>query len=129
MIVDASPGTSCPVVESLKGSDCVVLVTEPTPFGLNDLKLTVELVEDLGKKAFIIVNKVDADTIGTAERTGTIIDDFAHEVGIPVVLKIPYSLDIQKAYSRGVPLVRVMPELETPFKDILQRIMDSRAKK
>jgi MinD superfamily P-loop ATPase len=129
LIVDSSPGTSCPVVESLKGSDCVVLVTEPTPFGLNDLKLTVELVEDLGKKAFIIVNKVDADTIGKAQRTGTIIDDFAHEAGIPVVLKIPYSIDIQKAYSQGIPLVRAMPELEGPFKDVLQQIMDSGTKK
>jgi MinD superfamily P-loop ATPase len=128
LIVDSSPGTSCPVVEALKGSDRVVLVTEPTPFGLSDLRLTVELVQDLGKPAFIIVNKVNADTIGKARQTRTIIDDFADEAGVPVVLKIPYSIEIQEAYSRGIPLLRVMPEFEGLFKEILQRIMDGGGK-
>lgn len=114
-IVDVSPGTSCPVVESIKGSDYVILVTEPTPFGLSDLKLTVELVKDLKLKAGIIINK---DT-GTSD----IIDRFASEVHLPVLQRIPYSLDMQKAYSRGVPLVQHKPQLIPQFKKVLQEIM------
>jgi MinD superfamily P-loop ATPase len=114
LIVDSSPGTSCPVVESLKKSDYVVLVTEPNPFGLNDLKLTVELVKELGKDAGIIVNKDNGKS--------TIIDEFASEVNIPVILKIPYSIDIQKAYSNGIPLVVSMPKTAEKFKAILEMI-------
>ncbi|UCH98295.1 MAG: ATP-binding protein [Candidatus Aminicenantes bacterium] len=114
LIVDSSPGTSCPVVESLKGSDYVILVTEPNPFGLNDLELTVELVKELGKDAGIIVNKDNGQS--------TIIDEFSHEVNIPVILKIPYSIDIQKAYSNGIPLVISMPGTAEQFKVVLEMI-------
>ena len=114
LIVDSSPGTSCPVVESLKKSDYVVLVTEPTPFGLNDLKLTVELVKELGKDAGIVVNKDDGKL--------NIIDEFSREVNIPVILRIPYSIEIQKAYSNGIPLVEVMPETAEKFKAVLKMI-------
>ncbi|MGD2092221.1 MAG: ATP-binding protein [Candidatus Aminicenantes bacterium] len=112
LIVDSSPGTSCPVVESLKKSDYVVLVTEPNPFGLSDLKLTVELVKELGKDAGIIVNKDNGKS--------TVIDEFAREVNIPVILKIPYSIDIQKAYSNGIPLVEAVPETAEKFKAIIK---------
>lgn len=114
IIVDSSPGTSCPVVESLKKSDYVILVTEPTPFGLNDLKLAVELVQVLGKDAGIIVNK---DNGGRS-----IIDDFSGEVDIPVISRIPYSLEIQQAYSDGIPLIESLPGIEEEFKAILETI-------
>jgi len=114
LIVDSSPGTSCPVVESLKKSDYVVLVTEPTPFGLNDLKLTVELVKELGKDAGIVVNKDDGKL--------NIIDEFSREVNIPVILRIPYSIEIQKDYSNGIPLVEAMPETAEKFKAVLKMI-------
>jgi len=114
LIVDSSPGTSCPVVESLKKSDYVVLVTEPNPFGLNDLKLTVELVKELGKDAGIIVNKDNGKS--------TIIDEFSREANIPVILKIPYSIDIQKDYSNGIPLVESMPGIIEKFKVIIDMI-------
>lgn len=115
IIADTSPGTSCPVVESVKKSSLVVLVTEPTPFGLSDLKLTVELVRDLGKNAVIIVNK---------DNNNRIIDVYAEENGIPVMLKIPYSLDIQRAYSRGIPLIEARPEMKQEFSGFLQKITD-----
>jgi MinD superfamily P-loop ATPase len=118
LFVDASPGTSCPVVESLKKSDYVILVTEPTPFGLNDLKLTVEIVKELGKKTGIIVNK---DMGG---RSG--IDDFSEEVHIPILLKIPYSLDIQKAYSRGIPLLESLPGIKEKFTALLNRVFEKK---
>jgi len=114
LIVDAAPGTSCPVVESLKKSDYVILVTEPTPFGLNDLKLTVEVARELGKKSGIIVNK------DTGKWSG--IDEFSEEAHIPILLKIPYSLDIQKAYSRGVPLLESLPDIKDKFMTLLDRI-------
>ena len=114
LIVDSSPGTSCPVVESLKKSDYVVLVTEPNPFGLNDLKLTVELVKELGKDSGIIVNKDDGKS--------TLINEFSCEVQIPVILKIPYSLDIQEDYSNGIHLLESMPGIAEKFKIILDMI-------
>jgi MinD superfamily P-loop ATPase len=114
LIVDSSPGTSCPVVESLKKSDYVVLVTEPNPFGLNDLKLTVELVTELGKDAGIIVNKDNGKS--------NIVDEYSCEANIPVILKIPYSIDIQKDYSNGVPLVKSMPGIVEKFKVVLENI-------
>ncbi len=113
-VVDSSPGTSCPVVESLKKSDYVILVTEPTPFGLNDLKLTVEVVNAMKKKAGIIINKNDEGQ--------TPIHDFAKQAGIPVLLEIPYSMDIQEAYSRGIPLVESMPGMKETFKKLLDRL-------
>lgn len=113
-IVDSSPGTSCPVVETLKKSDYVVLVTEPNPFGLNDLKLTVELVKELGKDAGIVVNKDNGRS--------TVMDEYSREAGIPVILRIPYSIDIQKSYSNGVPLVESMPGMMGKFKTLLGNI-------
>jgi MinD superfamily P-loop ATPase len=110
-IIDSSPGTSCPVVESLKKSDYIVLVTEPTPFGLNDLKLTVEIVQELGKEAGIIVNKDNGKQSS--------IDDFSAESGIPILLKIPYSLAIQKDYSKGISLVESLPGLRGKFEEII----------
>lgn len=114
IFADSPPGTSCPVVESLKHSDYVILVTEPTPFGLNDLKLTVELVKALGKRAGIIVNKETGLDVG--------IDDFAGEADIPVLLRIPYTVGIQEAYSKGIPLVDAMPGIEKELVAMLDRI-------
>lgn len=113
-IVDSSPGTSCPVVESVRKSDYVVLVTEPTPFGLNDLKLTVELVKELGKDAGIIINKDNGNS--------SVIDTFSCEVQIPVILRIPYSIDIQKDYSIGIPLVESIPGMMPEFRSLLGKI-------
>ncbi len=113
-IVDSSPGTACPVVESIKKSDFVLLVTEPTPFGLNDLTLTVELINSLGKSAAIILNK---DT-----GKNRLIDDFASKAGIPVVLRIPYSTGIQESYSKGIPFIVSMPEMKKKFRSVLDYI-------
>jgi len=113
-IVDSAPGTSCPVVESVKKSDYIMLVTEPTPFGLSDLKLAVEIVKNMGKKAGIIVNK---------DRGKNIIDDYAKTVNIPILLKIPYSIEIQESYSKGVPLVEAMPEMKGKFGELIDKII------
>ena len=102
------------MVEGLKKSDYIILVTEPTPFGLNDLKLTVEIVKELGKDAGIIVNKDNGKR--------TIIDNFSDEANIPIILKIPYSIDIQRTYSKGIPLVESMPGIKEKFKALKEAI-------
>ncbi len=115
-IIDSAPGTSCPVVESLASSHFIVLVTEPTPFGLNDLALTVEIVQAMKKPAAIIVNK-DSDNNSSA-----LIDNFSRKHNIPIILRVPYSLEIQQSYSRGVPLLQIMPQLAPRFKTIIKYI-------
>lgn len=114
LIVDSSPGTSCPVVESLKKSDYVILVTEPTPFGLSDLRLTVEIVQELGKDAGIIINKDNGKK--------SLIENFSAETNIPIILKIPYSLEIQKAYSQGIPLIDSLPGIKEKFEVMIEAI-------
>ena len=104
-IVDASPGTSCPVVETVSGSDVTVLVTEPTPFGLNDLKLAVGLALKEKVPTGIVVNGSDG--------RDDIITEYAERVGIPVIGRIPYNRGYAEAYSSGQILVDNFPELKT----------------
>jgi len=92
-IIDAPPGTSCPVVESLRGCDCAVLVTEPTPFGLNDLKLAVGMARRLGIPFGILINRSD---IGNNS-----IIDYCREENIELIASVPHSRLIAEAYSRG----------------------------
>jgi MinD superfamily P-loop ATPase len=116
-VVDSAPGTSCPVVETLRGCDYAILVTEPTPFGLSDLKLAVEITKNLRLKTGIIINKDN--------KKNKIIEPFAREVNIPILLRVPYSIEIQKAYSRGIPLVEQKPRLKTDFKRVIQVIKEN----
>lgn len=103
-IIDASPGTSCPVVEAVRGSDAAVLVTEPTPFGLNDLKLAVNLTLKVGVPTGIVVNRSD----GKDE----IIQEYAESVGVPILGRIPFRREYAEAYSRGELLAAEFPELK-----------------
>ena len=107
IIVDAPPGTSCPVIESVKGSDYVLLVTEPTPFGLHDLKLAVEMTRQLGLPFGIVVNRSD---IGD-ER----VIQYAADEGIPILLEVPDDRRIAEAYSRGETLVGLGSDYERMF--------------
>jgi MinD superfamily P-loop ATPase len=128
VIVDSPPGTSCPVVEVVKDCDFAVLVTEPTPFGLNDLRLAVELVQGIGKPCGIVLNKDNRknseqkDGIGSGENEPNIIDSFARENGIPVLMRIPYSLDIMEAYSKGIPVTEAVPVMKAEFKNTLEQV-------
>lgn len=102
-IIDASPGTACPVVEAVEGADAALLVTEPTPFGLNDLKLAVGLTLKLGVPTGIIVNRSDGED--------KIIADYAGEVGLPIAGRIPFKREYAEVYSDGKILVEWFPEL------------------
>lgn len=114
VIADAPPGTSCNMVESVKQSDYIILVTEPTPFGLHDLTLAVTVVRYLKKSCGIVINKSNS--------RDDMIENYARKANLPVLLKIPYSLEIQQAYSEGIPLIEVMPELKEPIGRLVRGI-------
>jgi MinD superfamily P-loop ATPase len=97
VIIDAPPGTSCPVIMAVKGSDFCVLVTEPTPFGLNDLILAVEVLRKLQIPFGVVINRSD---IGDGK-----VEDYCRNENIPVLMKIPFSREIAVSYSEGVPIV------------------------
>jgi len=115
-IIDASPGTSCPVVEAIRESDFCVLVTEPTPFGLSDLRLAVETVRELGLNHGAIINR---SNVGD-DRT----EEYLREEGIPVLMRIPLDERIAREYSRGMPLVEALPEYRQPFVDMYETITE-----
>ncbi len=114
VIIDAPPGTSCPVVESLKGSDFCILVTEPTPFGLNDLVLAVEVLRKLKIPFGVVVNRSDLGNEDT--------DRYCEKENIPVLMRIPFKQEIASAYSKGTPIVEAFPEYKKEFKGIFTRI-------
>ncbi|MFO7901605.1 MAG: P-loop NTPase [Planctomycetota bacterium] len=114
-ILDASPGTACPVVKALEGSDVAVLLTEPTPFGLNDLKLATAMTLEMGIPTGIVVNRSDG--------TDRIIDEWAEHAGVPVIGRIPFRRKYAVTYSSGEILVRHHDELKTNLLEIYDRIM------
>jgi MinD superfamily P-loop ATPase len=115
-ILDASPGTSCPVVETMRGSDFVLFVTEPTPFGLHDLKLVAALNEKEFKlPAGIVINKSGDNDAP--------IEQFAQEKGLPILMRIPLSRHFAEAYSSGKLLAQETPALGDAFIDLFQHII------
>jgi MinD superfamily P-loop ATPase len=114
VILDAPPGTSCPVIEAVKGTDFVLLVTEPTPFGLNDLELAVGMVRALGLPFAVIINRCDIGDDGVTQ--------YCRREGIDITMEIPNGRKIAEAYSRGRMMVDVMPEYTGQFRRLYKRI-------
>ena len=114
VIIDASPGTSCPVVETVKGSDFCLLVTEPTPFGLNDLILAVEMLKKLAIPSGVVINCAD---IGDDE-----VNKYCQSENIPILMTIPWDRKIAEAYSRGTPLIEELPEFRNKFSKLHKEI-------
>jgi MinD superfamily P-loop ATPase len=113
-IIDAPPGTACAVVETVRGSDFCLLVTEPTPFGLYDLALAVELMRDLSIPCGVVINR---DGLGDDA-----VDRYCAEQGLPVLLRIPFDRRIAELYCRGVTLAEGMPEWRAVFGDLFERV-------
>ncbi len=113
-IIDAPPGTSCPVIEAINNTDFVILVTEPTPFGLNDLKLAVEMVREIGVPHGVVINRAD---IGNAE-----VEDYCHLEGLGILLRIPFDRNIATAYSRGELITTVGNRYLTMMDELYQHI-------
>ncbi len=115
VILDASPGTACPVVESMRGADVVLLVTEPTPFGLHDLRLAVQVARDeMGLPVGVVVNR---DGVGDRG-----VDEYCAAEGIPILMRIPLERRIAEAYSNGVLLVQIEPVWQARFRGLYQQI-------
>ncbi len=114
VIIDSSPGTSCPVVEAVKGSDFAILVTEPTPFGLHDLDLAVKMCEKLEVKTGVIINR--------AGKGDEQVETYCKDKKIPILERIPLSRKIAQAYSKGIPLVKAFPKFRERFFLLWKRI-------
>jgi len=116
VILDAPPGTSCPVIETIRGSDYCILVTEPTPFGLHDLKLAVEVVKHLYLPFGVIIN---CDGIGDKK-----VELYCRNEKIPVLMKIPYSKEIAQLYSKGIPFVNELSVWREEFIKLFKQIQE-----
>ncbi len=114
IIIDAPPGTSCPVIAAVNRSDFILLVTEPTPFGLHDLKLAVDTARLLNIPCGIVVNRAG---LGNSE-----VHDYARKEKIPVLMEIPFDRQIAESYSNGVMIVDTMPKLKDEFINLFEKI-------
>ena len=117
VILDASPGTSCPVVETMHGADFVLMVTEPTPFGLHDLRLAVEVARgELGLLVGVVINR---DGIGDEG-----VEEYCAAEGIPILMRIPFDRRIAEVYSEGGLVIEALPEYREQFRGLYQRIRE-----
>ena len=116
VILDAPPGTSCPVIATIRDCDFVALVTEPTPFGLHDLKLAVELVRKLEIPFGVVINRA-----GMGDNR---VADFCGEVNVPILLEIPDDRRIAEAYSRGLLMVDAFPAYGDKFRELRNTILN-----
>ncbi len=118
-VLDVPPGTGCPVIAALKEIDYAMLVAEPTPFGLHDLRAAVEVSHALALPIGVIVNR---HGIGTDQ-----VERYCDEEGIPVLLRIPMDRRIAAACARGVPLVEAFPEWKGPLLELHRSVMNQMA--
>lgn len=115
VILDAPPGASCPVVETLRGADVVLLVTEPTPFGLHDLRVAVQVARDeLGLPVAVVVNR---DGVGDDG-----VDTYCAAEGLPISLRIPLERTIAEGIANGEPLIAIRPEYQARFVALWERL-------
>jgi MinD superfamily P-loop ATPase len=117
VIRDAPPGTSCPVVETVRGSNYLILVTEPTPFGLHDLRLAAEMAGELGIRTGVIVNRDNSPYPP--------LDAFCANHNLPVLLRIPFERVIAQGIAQGKNLLNIHPNYLAAFRAIFEQIMDS----
>jgi MinD superfamily P-loop ATPase len=114
VILDSPPGTSCPVIETVKGSDFCLLVTEPTPFGLHDLKIAVQVLKNMKIPFGVVINRAG---VGDKE-----VYEYCEEEHTPILLEIPFQRRIAELYSRGIPFSLEMPEWKEKFQTLFSQI-------
>jgi len=115
-ILDSSPGTACPVVETVKEADLCVLVTDPTPFGINDLKLAVDMSREIGQEPVIVVNR--------AEYYNDELKDYCRGEKLEMIGEIPDDRQIAETYSVGDIVVEKLPQYREPFEKIASRMIE-----
>jgi MinD superfamily P-loop ATPase len=113
-IIDAPPGTSCPVIAAMNKADFVLLVTEPTPFGLHDLKLAVETVKVLGLPSGLVINRAG---LGNDE-----VKKYANKENLPILMEIPFDKRIAQIYSNGQMIADTLPGYREKFQDLFKKI-------
>ena len=113
-IIDAPPGTSCSMVETVRDSDYCILVTEPTPFGLNDLQLAVDALRILKTPFGVVINKADDNY--------TQVEEYCKKENVEVILKIPFDKNVAHAYSNGQSIIEVLPEYKYIFSNLVNTI-------
>ncbi|MFP4374658.1 MAG: P-loop NTPase [Spirochaetaceae bacterium] len=114
-LIDAPPGTACPVVEATADADYIILVTEPTPFGLNDLELAVEMVRKLGIPFGVVINRSDVGNAG--------VRDYCRRESIDVLTEIEDDRRVAEAYSRGELAVAAVPEFRARYEELLSEVL------
>jgi len=114
VILDSPPGTSCPAIASVKRSDFCVLVTEPTPFGLHDLKIMVQVLKDMEIPFGVVVNRA-----GIGDKK---VYEYCEKKNIPILLEIPHRRKIAELYSKGVPFSLEMPEWKPKFQKLFGEV-------
>jgi MinD superfamily P-loop ATPase len=112
-IIDAPPGTSCPVIEAVSGADFCLLVTEPTPFGMHDLDLAVEMTRALGIPGGVVVNRSNG--------TDREVEKFCRDKNLPLLLRIPADREVAAAYARGWPPLTVRPHWKEDFLNLWKK--------
>jgi MinD superfamily P-loop ATPase len=113
-IFDSPPGISCPFIATVENADFVILVTEPTPFGLNDLKLSVETLQHLQKPFGVIVNRAG---LGNSD-----VYNWLKQNKIALLMEIPFDREIARIYSEGLLLAEEKPAYQLQFKQVLKMI-------
>ena len=121
VIIDAPPGISCPVIESVKQSDFCILVTEPTPFGLNDLRLAVQTIRELRLPFGVVINRSDLGDKG--------VDDYCTRENIPILMKIPFKKEIAMAYSKGITIVESISEYKKKFISLYKEVKQKKKRR
>jgi MinD superfamily P-loop ATPase len=119
VILDAPPGTSCPVIVTMRGADFILLVTEPTPFGLHDLSLTVDMVRELAVPFAVVVNRA-----GSGDER---VHAFCREAHVPILAEIADDRRIAEAYSRGQLIVEALPEYRELFYKLAEKLLVNRS--
>jgi MinD superfamily P-loop ATPase len=120
VILDSAPGSACPLVETVHGVDFCLLVTEPTPFGLHDLQVAVEVIQMIDLPMGVVINFA-----GIGDRG---VYDYCEKQGIPIMMEIPFDRRIAELYSNGIPFVEAMPEWKQRFTDLLGLIQEKLGK-
>ena len=117
VLIDSPPGASCPVVESLRGADFIILVTEPTPFGLHDLRQAYKVTQELGIPAGVIINRTGIGDSG--------VEQYCEEVGLQIFMQIPLEREIGQGIAQGKSLLEIKPEYENRFLELHLQIIES----
>jgi MinD superfamily P-loop ATPase len=119
VLIDAPPGVSCPAVNAVMDADCIVLVTEPTPFGLHDFRLAVEAFQPLGKPMGAVINRTGIGDSG--------VRAFCRAQDVPIWAEIPYSRAVAEAYSRGEVVVKAQQGLADTFRLLMAHMRSAAA--